>query len=513
MNHHQGTAEQDTDGFDIKAIFMRYKSFFVVRQKQIIKYCLIVVGTMSVLIGWRFISSPPMTTYSEMISFTFSQSEKGAYPNGAPFSITDVTNRNVLATVWEENNLQSQGVTLKEFTDAVSIIPYADNEEFIKKKYQGMLARKNLTSAEISTIERDFRIELESQARKNALLSMTLPFTSPLSGSLAKKVLSDIPKTWSLQAINQLGVVSIPMADTESVQDDILKKGSPFQILDYFYKSAAQLQLTISRIADYPGGDSLKDPETGLSIEDLRRRVADLNRYWILDFDNYVQQHNKASEIDIRSAEIHLKELKDRQAQYIAEAKTYVSALQNYDAITKTSKVPQSFEYSNGNRMQNGASGVQLDGDSLQRLIDIGSQNKDSDFRQELTRKAVQAELNAKNMDQEILRNERRIQAARASGGKGQVDNEKMQFYTQEIWKQMLSISGSIQRIQKLQMVKFSDADGQLYASSSVSKSFASGITSIILAPTVILILCGIVLVIVTIIRRLAKTEHKSAFN
>ena len=38
-------------------------------------------------------------------------------------------------------------------------------------------------------------------------------------------------------------------------------------------------------------------------------------------------------------------------------------------------------------------------------------------------------------------------------------------------------------------------------------------ITSIILAPTVILILCGIVLVIVTIIRRLAKTEHKSAFN
>ena len=74
-----------------------------------------------------------------MVSFSFSQSEKGAYPNGAPFSITDVTNRNVLAAVWEENNLQSQGVTLKEFSDAVSIIPYADNEEFIKKKYQGML--------------------------------------------------------------------------------------------------------------------------------------------------------------------------------------------------------------------------------------------------------------------------------------------------------------------------------------------------------------------------------------
>lgn len=78
-----------------------------------------------------------MTTYSEMVSFTFSQSEKGAYPNGSPFSITDVTNRNVIAAVWEENNLQSQGITLKELTDSVSIIPYADNEEFIKKSIRG----------------------------------------------------------------------------------------------------------------------------------------------------------------------------------------------------------------------------------------------------------------------------------------------------------------------------------------------------------------------------------------
>ncbi len=513
MSQNQTSSEQPLDGVDIKFIFEKIRLHIAKRHREITKYGLIVAAMMFVMIGWRMISAPPMTTYSEMVSFNFSQSERGVYPNGSPFSITDLTNRNVLAAVWEENNLNSQGISLKEFSDAVSIIPYADNEEFIKKKYQGMLTRKNLTSAEISTIERDFRIELENQARKNALLTLTVPFTSPLSGNLAKKVLSDIPKTWSLQAINQLGVVSIPMADIESVQDDILKKGSPFQILDYFYKSSAQLQLTLNRIADYPGGDSLKDPETGLSIEDLRRRIADLNRYWVLDFDNYVQQYNKASEIDIRSAEIHLKELKDRQAQYVAESKTYISALQNYDAVTKTSKVSQSLEYANGNRMQNGASGVQLDGDSLQRLIDIGSQNKDSDFRQELTRKAVQAELNAKNMDQEILRNERRIQAARASGGKGQVDAEKMQFYTQEIWKQMLAISSSIQRIQKIQMVKFSDADGQLYTAGSVNKSFASGILGIVLVPTIILVICAVVLVLVTLIARLANPARKSAYN
>lgn len=500
--------EPEEGGIDLRNLLGRISQFVQGRyQKLRLWLALGAVTVVGVFVLGLFLS-PPMTTYSEAVEFNFPQSEKGQYPNGATFSITDLTNRNVLDQVWRENQLEVQGISFKRFVESISIVPYANNESFIKAKYEGMLKRKQLTSAEISAMERDFRIELENQSRKTALLTMTVPFSSPISGTLARKVLADIPKAWSNLSINQLGVVSIPQADSESVQEDILKKGSPFQILDYFYKSATQLNFTLDRVAAFPGGETLKDPDTGLTIEDIRRRIADLTRYWILDFDNYVQQHNKASEIDVRSAEIHLKELKDQQQKVLAEAQTYKTALQDYDVITRQNKVASAQDYGGGFRGQGSGGAIQFDGDSLQRLIDIGSQNKDSEFRQDLTKKRVAAELTAKSMDQEILRNERRISAAKNSGSKGAVDPEKMGFYTNEIWRQLQSISATIQRIQMVQQGKFKDDDGRLYSVGGVSKSYASSVAARFFLPIGLLALLGLLGVAAYLANRLGRERN-----
>jgi len=142
----------------------------------------------------RLVVAPPMSSYSQVLSFTFPQSEKGTYPNGAPFSLSDIVNGNVLENVWQSNNLESQGISLKEFSDYVSIVPFAENAQFIRAKYQTMLARKGLNNAEISVLEREFNLELEKEGRKNVMLSVTVPFTSPISGSLAKKSSVTSPK-------------------------------------------------------------------------------------------------------------------------------------------------------------------------------------------------------------------------------------------------------------------------------------------------------------------------------
>lgn len=491
------------DEINLKDVFLKVKNFCRSRYSSIRFYLfasmILVAGVFLV----RLILAPPMSVYSEIVSFTFPQSEKGKYPSGAPFSINDLISRSVLETVWKENNLASQGLSLQAFSDAVSIVPSADNEHFIRAKYQGMLARKNLTTADIAAMERDYRIELETQSKKTALLTLTLPFSSSISGSFAKKVVSDIPKTWSKQAIQQLGVVSIPIAESESVKDEILKKGSPFQIVDYFYKSADSLNIALSRIAAHPGGETLKDPESGLGIEDLKRRVADLNRYWILDFDNYVQQRNQASEIDIRSAEIRLKELQDKRLEYMAEAKTYRISLVDYDSIRQSSGNTDS-----GVRNPQNGSALQIQGDAVQKLIDLGTQNKDSEFRQDLVKKRVDAELRANAMDQEIMRLDRRIAAAKRGAQKSTIDPEKMQFFTNEIWSQLVSISESIKRIQSVQAAKFSDDDGQLYSSGAVNKTFASNMGAYFVTPIVILALIGLLIFTIGLISR-----HKAHIN
>ena len=500
----QKSSERNEDGgIDIRRLFGRIKAIVQADYRKLrLWVALAAVVVASVFVLGLFLA-PPMTTYSEAVSFTFPQAEKGRYPNGSPFSITDLANRNVLDQVWRENKLESQGVSFQSFVSSVSVVAYADNEAFIKAKYQGMLARKNLNSADISAMERDYRAELETQSKKQALITLTVPFSSPISGALARKVMSDIPKVWSLQAINQLGAVSIPVAENESVKDEILKKGSPFQVVDYFYKSADSLQLALNRISAYPGGETLLDPETGLSIEDLKRRVADLNRYWILDFDNYVQQRNQASEIDIRSAEIRLKELQDKKLEYLAEAKTYRASLQDYDALRQQNMAQQEVAV----RSQQGANGLQLQSDAVQKLIDLGGQSKDAEFRQEMVKKRVDAELRANAMDQEIQRLDRRIQAARKQSARAPVDQEKMGFYTAEIWTQLTAIASSIKRIQAVQIARFSDDEGQLYAAGGVAKSHASGVAARFFLPMGILVLLGLFGVATYILNRLGRDK------
>lgn len=504
-NHESQSQKQmpEDEGIDLAKFFRSLGRFVSGNYHKLrLWLALAAIAVVVVFVMGLFIK-PPMTTYSEAVAFTFPQSEKGRYPNGSPFSITDLVSRNVLDQVWRDNKLEGQGVSFKDFLEAVSIVPYADNEAFIRAKYQGMLARKNLNSADISAMERDYRAELETQSKKQALLSLTVPFSSPISGSLARKVLSDIPKVWSLQAINQLGVVSIPIAENESVKDEILKKGSPFQVVDYFYKSADSLQLALNRISAYPGGETLVDPDTGLSIEDLKRRVADLNRYWILDFDNYVQQRNQASEIDIRSAEIRLKELQDKKLEYLAEAKTYRVSLQDYDALRQQNMTQQEAAI----RSQQNGSGMQLQGDAVQKLIDLGGQSKDAEFRQDMVKKRIDAELRANAMDQEIQRLDRRIQAARKQTSRASVDQEKMGFYTDEIWNQLTTIAASIKRIQAVQIARFSDDEGQLYSAGSVSKTYASGVAARFFLPIGLLVLIVFLGMAVFLLKRLSREK------
>ncbi len=504
-NNTKSSQELDEGGIDLRMLAWRTTQF-IQRHYRLTRLwlALAAVIVVSVFMLGLFIA-PPMTTYSETVAFTFPQSEKGKYPNGSPFAITDLVSRNVLDQVWRENNLENQGVSFNNFAASVSVVPFADNEAFIRAKYQGMLARKNLNSTDITTMERDYRTELDTQSKKQVLITLTVPFSSPISGSLAHKVLSDIPKVWSLQAINQLGVVSIPIAENEAVKEEILKKASAFQTVDYFYKSADSLDQALKRIAAYPGGETLVDPDTGLSIEDLKRRIADLNRYWILDFDNYVQQRNQASDIDIRSAEIRLKELQDKKLEFLSEAKTYRASLQEYDALRQPNMGQQEAVL----RTQQGANGLQLQGDAVQKLIDLGGQSKDAEFRQEMVKNRVAAELRANAMDQEIQRLERRIQAARKQTIRAPVDQEKMNFYTNEIWNQLVGIAASVKRIQAVQIARFSDDEGQLYSASSVSKGYASGVASRFFLPIGLIVLLCLLGFGGYLINRLGRDNHE----
>lgn len=452
--------------------------------------------------------SPPMMTYSMILSFTFPQAEKDRYPNQSPFGITDIVTRSVLEEVWKKNDLEKQNISLGDLIKSVSIVQYADNAQFIRTKYQSLLARKGLSQTDISVLERDYKAELESASKKEVLLSITAPFSSTLSGTLARKVLSDIPRVWSHQAINEMGVTSIPSMESDNLNENNFKRYTPFQMVDYFYKSADNLDKSIMAIEGFPGGKTLRDTQTGRTAEDLKKKLIEIVRYWILDFDNFVQVSFQPSEIERLSAEIQLKELTVKKNELLSQASIYRNSLNDYDSLKQ-----QKENLGLGiNDQRNGqANTLQLQGDTLQRLMNLGSQNKDAEFRQELTLKRVEAEINATKMDMEISRLARRINALALSSPQSLTSAEQVNVYAQDIMRQMQSVSTSIKRIQQAQMNKFLADDGLLYIGSNITERPGSNVTRWVMIPgSLLMMLLSVWLLLLGLKRYAITTRHVS---
>jgi hypothetical protein len=434
---------------------------------------------------------PPRITYATLISYNFPQAERGFYPNGAPFSVTDIISTKVLEAVWTKNQLGELGLPLNRFVESVSIVQFAQNEEFIRAKYRAMLQRKNLTQTDIAGIEKDFSDELNAASRKQSRLTMTLPFRSAISGDVAAKVLADIPRTWSTIAINDLGVSAIPGLLTEGVNHEFVKSAHPIQVADYFFKSVGVFGAALNSISSFPGGDTLRDPKTGMGIDDLRQRLNDLSRYALQSYEDAIQETTRVPESHVRSAERSLRELKNQQEEFMAQARVHRQALVDYDSV----RIQEARTPSQSNQQP---STLQLQGDSIQRLLNLGSQSKDAEFRQELTRKRLTAEVSAASLEPQIDRLKRRIEATRKPpSGATSIVTEDLVKSAQQISERLQDVFEAIGRLQKAQSVRFLDDSGLLYRVGTISTSGLVGIRSAILLPAilVILFLSGLVLV------------------
>jgi hypothetical protein len=465
---------------------------------------LLILGVVTIAIV-QVILSPPRMSYTTVVTFTFPQSEQGQYPNNSPFNVADIINSNVLKKVWQNNDLEGLGVPFDTFANSVSISPYADNEKFIREKFEAMLGKRNLSQTETTTIERDFRAELQASLRKQAMLGLIVPFNSPLSGDLARKLMVDILSQWSNQAINQLGVLSIPVAEIDMINDGVLARSSPFQVIDYFYQSSNKLEQTAKRIAAFPGGDTLRDPDSGRGLEDLKKRLIDVTRYWISELDSYAQSNFNTKDIEIRSAQLRLIELEADRQTLFAEADIYRRSLVDYDVVRQNENGMGS---TNGDARSQ-SNGLQLDGDAVQRLIDLGGRASDTEFRQTLTQQRVNAEKSANAMNEEIDRLKRRISAAQNNQSLQSVDTSESQEYILEIVEQLQSVAASLKRIQLVQVNKFVGDTGLLFNASTVIDRPASNLTRWVAVPAGLIIFLAAVLLFLRSLNRFGRKLEK----
>lgn len=491
----QAPRTDSDDGLSLGELLTRVGGW-VDRHYRILRFVLVAAIALVIAATCALVVvKPPRVTYATVVTYNFPQAERGLYPNGAPFSVTDIVSAKVLEAVWSRNQLGDLGLPLNRFVESVAIVQYAQNEEFIREKYRAMLQRKNLSQTDVAAIEKDFSDELNAASRKQSRLTLTLPFRSGVSGEVASKVLADIPRTWSTIAINELGVSAIPGLFTEGINAEFVKTAHPFQVADYFFKSAGTFSEALKAVSSFAGGDTLRDPKTGLGVEDLRQRLTDLTRYSLQQFDDLLQESIRVPENQLRSTERSLKDLKNLQEEHLAQARVLRQALADYDSIRQQEARASSQGEVRGTTQANS---VQLQGDAVQRLINLGSQNKDAEFRQELTRRRVAAEMTANSLDSQIDRLKRRIEVARRSTLKADTSAaEGVGAMAQQIANQLEGISAAISGIQKAQTARFLDDSGLLYRTGTVVTRPAVSVMSFLAIPGALLglLLAGALLI------------------
>jgi len=430
-------------------------------KKRFLKNGAKVLGVWLVLfIVYAALSFNPSTYYSEILGVNFPQAAQGKYPNGSPFSASDIVSNTVLETVWTNNHLVDRGVTLQTFQNSVSAIPYSGEVEFINTKYKGLLAQKNLSRTDIEKLESDYKVEIDQAASKNIKLIL-VSHGDNYDTVLATKVLNDVAAAWSKAAIEKLGVSRAPSLDGV-ILDSSMKTASPYLVLNYLNDLIYKAQSVVLTMQADVNSNSYRDSQTGLNLAGAFSKLRQISDYQVDPVDAYVAIHVKPSDAERLQTRYKLQDLQDLRAQLMQKAESTRRALADYTNTANQSNASNEAKVRSSNNAD--GSGVQFDGDAITRLFSLATESKDAEFRQKLTSERIVLEGQAATLSTQITKLERRVNFADA---KATMMNEQSQKEYNTLldtaWNSLEGVIGVITRIQIAAQKDFVGESGLLY--------------------------------------------------
>lgn len=333
--------------------------------------------------------------YSQVFDLTFDGVQKGQFPNGSPFTMSDIVSPAVLNNVFRQHNLAEYGLKLDEFRRSVSIEPYSPETPFIKQRFESQIT-KNMSATETAELQSALK-EALSQAQKGAV-RISLAFEeNALPNALAQQVLLDIVETWAVSTIQNDGVLQldIPMY-TAKIFDEERFEGLDYLIgIELLLENIALIEGNITRLKEQPNAANVVDVETGLNLEDLQKTIRDIKRY------------------DLRQLMDPIKELGLTRNKEVVEL--YYNRQLSEMALEKqfwvqrselTARVLQGFNASGQplTQVQNsGQSATTQLGDAfLDRLVELSQQSGEQEFRQELTQQILEYQNKALTIEQRL---------------------------------------------------------------------------------------------------------------
>jgi hypothetical protein len=227
------------------------------------------------------VALPEVATFRTALVITMPNSADGKYPNGSDFAITDLRSTAVMEQVYRSNNLSDYGLKLDKFLGMVSVEAYSPAFDNISDRFRARLDNKTLNFEERKIIEGEYAEALKSLKSNAIMVSLSVPESSKIPDSVAKKTVDDIPAAWADVYINQLGVANLPLAVSGAdLVDKAYVSDLDFPLAyDYLVGQSDRLVHQIESISNLPGSISLISKSSGKSISDLQRDLEAIREF------------------------------------------------------------------------------------------------------------------------------------------------------------------------------------------------------------------------------------------
>jgi hypothetical protein len=364
-------------------------------------------------------------TWRSEIELVFDGVASNQYPNGTPFSLSDLTLPTILNRVYEINSLREYGITRSDFIEAIAISNAAPTDQFVRARYAMLLRNERTPVTQIREIEREYAEEMEAAARGHAVLTLKLrsrpwPWRPVLPSAIGNKVLLDIPRVWARYMTEETAALALELDlhTARSLESSNLGQLDPLIAYDAIQGTLELLDRNLDRLATVPQAVTTRDPESNRSIKDLRSRIGELRGFVVDDIlgptitaagspdPRMIAEFFQSRIDDIRQRQLTLTRQAERIERVVVE---YAESSPRQTAADSIGTIEDLRGLAGGTTIP------QFGSDFLDRLVRVGTESTALSFRQDLSRQRLERLLRAANLNLEIQRLEEIIELITAA--------------------------------------------------------------------------------------------------
>lgn len=332
-------------------------------------------------------------TWSADVQFLFPGVTQGQYPNGMAFVASDLISEVVLERALASLDVQDPALNVATLSRQLAITSYFPRLNEVTRAYEAQL-NADLSQVEVEELQAAFEGELRRGVRGQARIMLTSS-DAKLPG---EAILRAIPVAWADYVRNDLMTLSTDRViySSEVMSDMVFEDADFISAYGLLRDRINLLRRNLEVLAKASNAGLVRDPVSGRRLSDIEAQVDQVESIYL---DNFLSQvlglgltrNPEKTLVFIRARS----EALERQVALLAQKSQRIEeALQDYGRASRP-------DGSDGRtNMRSNATGDAF----LDRLVSLGVESGDLEFRQTLTRERLVLDLQATAARSELRR-------------------------------------------------------------------------------------------------------------